>query len=227
MPQKILVVDDEKDIVELLRYNLSQAGFEVREASDGRSALEAAKSRNPDLIILDVMLPDLSGTEVCRILRKDERTRTTPILMLTVKSEEAEKVAAFELGADDYVTKPFSPREVVLRVRAILRRLDPEVEAKVYQVGKLLVDVPGHKVAVRDQRVELTATEFKLLTYLLQHRGQVVERETLLDKVWGLDADIFTRTVDTHVTRLRQKLGEYGPHVEAVRGVGYRFSDRE
>ncbi|MBI2891626.1 MAG: response regulator transcription factor [Nitrospirae bacterium] len=226
--EKILVVDDERKVVGLLREALTLAGFEVREAFDGRTGIEAAQRRKPDLIILDIRLPDLSGVEICRRLRADEETRAIPILMLTGSGEEADKVAAFERGADDYVTKPFSPRELVLRVRAILRRRgdDPgEVESSV-KVGPFEIDLRGYRVSVQGRPVELTATEFRLLAHLVKHRGQLQTRDVLLDKVWGIDAEVVTRTVDTHVNRLREKLGEGGEYIETVRGVGYRFAAR-
>ncbi|MBI2061515.1 MAG: response regulator [Nitrospirae bacterium] len=224
--QTVLVVDDEKRIVQLLRETLTQAGFEVRESVDGRSALDQARQRPPDLMILDLKLGDLSGVEVCRQLRKEEATSRIPILMLTGSADEADKVAAFELGADDYVTKPFSPREIILRVRAILRRTSPDEAATLVQADGLAIDVGAHRATLDGASLTLTATEFRLLTFLVQHRGKVTSREELLDKVWGINADVFTRTVDMYITRLREKLGTYGDRIETVRGVGYRFSEQ-
>lgn len=226
MASKILVVDDEKRVRGLLREVLSQAGFEIREAESGRGALDLARSSRPDLIILDIRLGDLSGSEVCRLLRSQDATRGIPVLMLTASEDEADKVAAFELGADDYVTKPFSPREIVLRVRAILRRTQPGSDAKVLQAGDLTIDVGGHRATLGNEPLDLTATEFKLLAHLVRNKGQAYSREQLLDKVWGIEADVYTRTVDMYVNRLREKLGKRGDCVETIRGVGYRFSDR-
>ncbi len=224
MRQTILVVDDEPDIVEIIQYNLEKSGFDVIVAGDGPAALEKARDDTPDLIVLDLMLPGLEGTEVCRILKQDERTRSIPILMLTAKSEEIDRIIGLELGADDYVVKPFSPREIALRIRNILRRRTvPEAPGPV-RVGPLVIDVEGHHVSVTGRTVSLTATEFKLLVILYQRRGRVQTREELLDVVWGYDYMGYGRTVDAHVKRLREKLGEASGMVETVRGVGYRFT---
>jgi two-component system phosphate regulon response regulator PhoB len=223
MRQTILVVDDEPDIVEIIQYNLEKSGFDVIVAGDGPAALEKARDDTPDLIVLDLMLPGLEGTEVCRILKQDERTRSIPILMLTAKSEEIDRIIGLELGADDYVVKPFSPREIALRIRNILRRRSaPETPGPV-RAGPLVIDVEGHHVSVSGSTVSLTATEFKLLAILFQRRGRVQTREELLDVVWGYDYMGYGRTVDAHIKRLREKLGEAAGMVETVRGVGYRF----
>jgi two-component system phosphate regulon response regulator PhoB len=178
----------------------------------------------PDLVVLDLMLPDLSGTEVCRHLRMSDRTRHVPVLMLTAKGEEIDRVVGFEVGADDYVTKPFSVRELMLRVRAIVRRAHaPEAEAGELVFGRLRLDGGGHRAWVDGQEVSLTALEFRLLTTLLSRRGRVQTRDTLLEDVWDMSGDVTTRTVDTHVKRLRQKLGLAGAYIETLRGVGYRF----
>jgi len=226
---RILVVDDEPDILDVVAYNLEQAGYRVSTARDGRTAIAEAERSKPDLVVLDIMLPDLSGMEVCRALRRAEKTRSVPILMLTARSEEVDRVVGFEVGADDYVTKPFSPRELVLRVRAILRRrasTGEEQTESVFEHGCLTLDVARHQVEVEGQVVDLTSIEFKLLHDLMSRRGRVQSRDALLDRVWGYAAGVETRTVDTHVKRLREKLGPAGAYVETVRGVGYRFSER-
>ena len=224
MRHTILVVDDEPDIVEIIQYNLEKSGFDVIVAADGPAALEKARDETPDLIVLDLMLPGLEGTDVCRILKQDERTRSIPILMLTAKSEEIDRIIGLELGADDYVVKPFSPREIALRIRNILRRrTEPETSGPA-RAGPLVIDVEGHHVSVSGRSVSLTATEFKLLVILYQRRGRVQSREELLDVVWGYDYMGYGRTVDAHIKRLREKLGEASGLVETVRGVGYRFT---
>jgi len=224
----ILVVDDERDLVTTLSYNLQKNGYQTRTALTGAAALEAAVEEPlPDLVLLDLMLPDIPGSEVCRKLRAHERTQSIPIIMLTAKGEEIDRVVGFEVGADDYVVKPFSVRELMLRVRAILKRAQPERhEEETLSFGKLRVDRGAHRVWVADREVSLTALEFKLLATFLERRGRVQTRETLLSDVWGIDADVTTRTVDTHVKRLREKLGLAGKYVETLRGVGYRFGDR-
>ncbi|MBI2889469.1 MAG: response regulator transcription factor [Nitrospirae bacterium] len=223
MTHKILVVDDEPQVVDVLKRTLEQHGYSVREASNGREAMESAQRTRPDLILLDIGLPDLVGTEVCRRLRAEEETRRIPIIMITALGSEADKVAAFEKGADDYITKPFNTREVVLRAQAILRRLAPEIEERRFKIGTLSVDVPDRRVLVEGNEVEMTAMELKLLAFFLAHPGHVHSREDLLDKVWGIDAEVMTRTVDTHVANLRRRLGPCGMWIETVRGVGYRF----
>jgi two-component system phosphate regulon response regulator PhoB len=223
---RILIVDDEPDVIELLEFNLRQAGYEVTAAEDGAQALRKAREWAPDLLVLDLMLPEVEGTEVCKQLRADPATARVPILMLTAKAGEIDRVLGLELGADDYVTKPFSPRELVLRVKALLRRGRPAEEARdVIRVGELLVDIPRHEVRVKGKPIELTATEFKLITTLVQRRGRVQSRDQLLHDVWEYDASIDTRTVDTHMRRLREKLGPASRYLDTVRGVGYRFVD--
>lgn len=229
MPERILVVDDEPDILDVVAYNLEQAGYRVTAARDGRTAIAEAERVRPDLVVLDIMLPDVSGMEVCRALRRSDKTKGVPILMLTARADEVDRVVGFEVGADDYVTKPFSPRELVLRVRAILRRRSgaPEDTGEaVLSHGCLTLDVSRHEVAVEGQAVDLTSIEFKLLHDLMSRRGRVQSREALLDRVWGYVTGVETRTVDTHVKRLREKLGPAGAYVETVRGVGYKFSER-
>src|SRR5262245_17709841 len=223
MPQTILVVDDERDIVELIRYNLAQAGYRVVTATDGQQALELARKDRPDLVVLDLMLPVMPGTEVARILKQEEKTRAVPIVMLTARGSEVDRIVGFELGADDYVVKPFSPRELVLRVQAILRREgveDPE-ERLIFE--PLVIDLGAHIVSLRGKEIDLTTTEFKLLLRLARRPGRAFSRDQLLSEVWGYSGDLETRTVDTHMKRLRAKLGTLGEWIETVRGHGYRF----
>ena len=223
----ILVVDDEADILDTLVYNLQREGYRTRSAKSGAEALKSTRERPaPDLVLLDLMLPDISGTEVCRELRRDESLRRVPVVMLTAKDAEIDRVVGFEVGADDYVTKPFSVRELLLRVRAVLRRAQdvaPVAPAKRIEFGRMQVDPEGHQLWVDGQEIVLTALEFRLLLTLLERRGRVQTRTTLLEDVWGIHADITTRTVDTHVKRLREKLGAAGEYVETIRGVGYRM----
>jgi len=221
----ILIVEDEADLLTALDYNLQREGYSTRVASTGRAALEAAQlDPVPDLVLLDLMLPDMSGTEVCRQLRANERTKKMSVVMVTAKSEEIDRVVGFEVGADDYVVKPYSVRELILRVRAVLRRSRADtanVEETVF--GVMRIDLPAHRLWVEDKEVRLTALEFRLVTTFHARRGRVQTRELLLSDVWGYQADVTTRTVDTHVKRLREKLGVAGQYIETVRGVGYRF----
>lgn len=224
---KVLVVDDEADAVELIAFNLKSSGFEVIKASDGEEALRKARASMPDVILLDVMMPEVDGLEVCKILRRDGATAHIPIIIVTAKAAEIDRVLGLELGADDYVTKPFSPRELVLRVKNLLRRRQTETTlSDHYQYGPLAIDIARHEVTVRGQPVELTATEFKLLALLVQRHGRVQTREQLLQDVWEYDATIDTRTIDTHMRRLREKLGPAAPYLSTVRGLGYRFAEK-
>lgn len=228
----ILVVEDEPDLAKTLEYNLRREGHETRHAASGAAALEIAlDSPTPDLVLLDLMLPDFSGTEVCRRLRAEPRTASIGVIMLTAKDQEIDRVVGFELGADDYVAKPFSTRELMLRVRAILRRgtssassppSSPASSTAETVFGLLRIDKDGYRVWVADEEIALTALEFRLLALLVERRGRVQTRDGLLSDVWGIDADVTTRTVDTHVKRLRQKLGLAGAYIETLRGVGYR-----
>lgn len=221
---KILVVDDEPEAVELVEFNLEQAGFAVITAADGAEALNKAKTNSPNLIVLDLMLPEISGLEVCKMLRRDPAVAGVPIIMLTAKAAEIDRVLGLELGADDYITKPFSPRELVLRIKKLLQRTQAEPrEQDVLRFGDLLIDSPRHLVSWRGKSVELTATEFKLLAVLAQRRGRVQSREQLLRDVWEYNNLVDTRTVDTHMRRLREKLGQAAKYLDTVRGVGYRF----
>lgn len=224
---KILVVDDEEDILRLLDYNLRKAGFKVLLASDGPEALKTAGRENPALIILDVMLPDMEGTEVLRRLKSNETLSGIPVIMLTARGEEVDRVVGLELGAEDYITKPFSPRELLLRVRAVLRRSLSLAhdDALVFSFRELKVDFPRHKVTVDGREIVLSATEFRLLKELAATSGRVLSRDALLDRAWGTECHVTPRTVDAHVRRLRVKLKKAGRYIETVRGVGYRFSE--
>jgi two-component system phosphate regulon response regulator PhoB len=222
----ILIVEDETDISELVEYHFKQSGLPVTSVPDGSSALQEVKRKRPALIILDLMLPDMDGKDICRALKSNPLTRSIPILMLTAKAEELDRVVGFELGAEDYVTKPFSPRELVLRVKAILQRKESTQETeKIIQIGGLLIDVERHLVSVNKKSIPLTHTEFKLLFELAHKRGRVYTRDTLLDRVWGYTYEGYARTVDTHIRRLREKLGPMGECIETIRGVGYRFRE--
>jgi two-component system phosphate regulon response regulator PhoB len=224
----ILLIEDEPDIAELIAYNLQQADYEVTICHNGRQGLSRARLQQDDLIILDLMLPDLGGLEICKVLKADTVLRTTPILMLTAKGDEIDRIVGFEVGADDYLTKPFSPRELVLRVNALLRRTGKGDSAKcadVFSFGTLEVDFEKVKVTVAGAPVRLTALELKLLQFLFQSQGRVLSRDILLDRVWGYEAALTTRTVDVHIKRLRKKLGEAGAYIETVRGLGYRFTE--
>jgi two-component system phosphate regulon response regulator PhoB len=227
---RILVVEDEDDIRQILAYNLAQAGHEVFSAERGAAALELARKERPELVLLDLMLPDISGLEICRQLKSDPVLREVPVMMLTARSEEIDRVVGFELGADDYVVKPFSVRELILRVQAVLRRSlgavpgaksEPEAELL---FGRLRADRSAHRTWVDGEEITLTPLEMKLLWTLYQRRGRVQTRGTLLDEVWEASPENNTRTVDTHIKRLREKLGLAGVYVETVRGIGYRFA---
>jgi len=224
MKHKILVVDDEPEAVELVQFNLQTAGFSVATAATGAEALKKARTVMPDLIVLDVMLPELDGFEICKLLRRDPATSGVPILLLTARTAEIDRVLGLELGADDYVTKPFSPRELILRVKKILgRKQGEEVKSDTLRFGDLVIDTPRHAVTWRGAPIQLTATEFKLLALLAGRPGRVQTRDVLLRDVWDYDVLIDTRTVDTHMRRLREKLGPASKHLDTVRGVGYRF----
>ena len=224
--KKILVIDDEPDLRELVRVNLDQAGYGVETASSGREALQALRRSTPDLVVLDLMLPDISGTELCRKIRSDPALADIPVIMLTAKAAEVDRVVGFELGADDYVTKPFSPRELVLRISAVLRRRFADSDGEqVLEHGSIRLDTARHRCTVDGAEAPLTAKEFDLLRELMSRPGRVVTREALLERVWGSDVTVTPRTIDTHLKRLREKLGRAGESVETVRGVGYRFAD--
>lgn len=225
--ETILVVDDEEDLRNLLRHALAREGFDVHTVGTGAEALARAAELRPALILLDLMLPGMQGTEVCRRLRAESSLNGTAIIMLTARGDELDRVVGFELGADDYVTKPFSTRELVLRIRAVLRRSEAAAPASTgaqLSVGALRIDAAAHRVWVDENEVQLTATEFRLLTMLVRRSGRVQTRGQLLEEVWDMPPDLSTRTVDTHMKRLREKLGPAGERIETVRGVGYRLS---
>jgi len=223
-PQTVLVIDDERDLIELVRYNLEKSGFDVIGATKAEAGLEVAKLNSPDVVILDIMMPGMDGLEVCRQLRADSRTARIPVIMLTAKASEADRVVGLELGADDYLPKPFSPRELVARVRAILRRSAAvAAESDVIRHAELVVDVPRHEVTWKGKPVLLTATEFRILHYLAARAGRVCSRTDIIDDALGPDVAVIDRTVDVHVTALRRKLGKGGELIETVRGFGYKL----
>jgi DNA-binding response OmpR family regulator len=223
----VLVIDDEKDLLELVRYNLAKEHIDVIVANDGASGLEIALAHIPDLVLLDLMMPGMSGLEVCRQLRADPRTRRIPIIMLTAKAEESDKVVGLEMGADDYVTKPFSVRELVARVRAALRRASSpqEEEGEVLRRGELSIDTARREVIYAGKKISLTATEFRILELLVRRHGRVQSRDHVIDGALGRDVAVVDRTIDVHITALRKKLGPGAVHIETVRGFGYKWSD--
>ena len=226
MSQKIYIVEDEPDIRETLKYNFSNEGFEVFTAPDGEEALSNIKKLLPDVLILDLMLPGVSGLDVCKSIRADDDIRDMSIIMLTAKGEEIDRVIGFELGADDYVTKPFSVRELILRVKVLLKKQrESLVENKLVTFGPIRIDLDAHELKINDEEIVLTALEFKLLQHLVKRKGRVQTREQLLGDVWGYSAEVTTRTVDTHIKRLREKLGDTSDYIQTIRGVGYRFSN--
>ena len=220
----VVIIEDEADLSDIVSYNLRLAGFDVATAARGREGLTLVQTRAPALVLLDLMLPDMVGTEVCRQIKSDPATRAIPVMMVTAKGEEVDRVVGFELGADDYVTKPFSVRELILRVRAVLRRGEAPAVATNLRMGALTLDTDAHRALIDGREISLTALEFRLLHTLMLRRDRVQSRETLLHDVWGLDITVETRTVDTHVKRLREKLGNIGSLIETVRGVGYRLT---
>ena len=228
-PRKILIVDDEPDVADLVAYHLKAKGYQVETVNDPTASIGAARSFLPDLLILDIMMPDLNGMQICRIIRADPRLQQVPIIFLTAKAEESDRIAGLETGCDDYICKPFSTKELVLRVQSIFRRISDEVPAEVkhLQAGQIVLDIERHEVTLHGRPVELTATEFKLLRLLMERRGRVQTREHLLINVWNYETEIETRTVDTHVRRLREKLGSEADWIETIRGVGYRMADRK
>lgn len=222
---RILLIEDEPDVIDLLTLSLRKADFVVAHAADGARGLRRAREELPALIILDLMLPKMPGLEVCKVLKSEGATKHIPIIMLTAKAEEIDRIVGLEFGADDYVTKPFSPREIVLRVKAILRRGKGEVAEEPLVFGLIRLDPARHQVTVNGKPVRLTSVEFKLLSMLMLRRGRVQARDRLLNEVWGYESLIDTRTVDTHVRRLRKKLGKAADAIETVRGFGYRLRE--
>ena len=227
--RKILVVDDEPDVTDLVVYHLKTKGFQVEALNNATASISRVRSFLPDLIILDIMMPELTGIQICRILRADPKLAKIPIIFLTAKSEPQDRIEGFESGADDYLAKPFSPKELVLRIESILRRATGGLQAPTtkLQVGGILLDSETHRVTVHGELIELTATEFKLLRLLMERPGRVQTREHLLLNVWNYSTEIETRTVDTHIRRLREKLGEEANWIETIRGVGYRVADKK
>jgi two-component system phosphate regulon response regulator PhoB len=227
----VLMIDDERDLIELVRYNLEKEGFEVLGAADGESGLAAARQRRPDVVLIDIMLPGIDGLEVCRSLRSDTRTSTIPVIMLTAKAGESDRVVGLEMGSDDYVTKPFSPRELGARIKAVLRRTaareQPREEPETLRRGDISIDLARREVACRDTPISLTATEFRILHFLAQRPGRVFSRSEIIDGALGRDLAVLDRTVDVHVMALRRKLGDCGDQIETVRGFGYRFQEGE
>jgi len=225
--RRILIIEDEKDLAELLAFNLEKEGFATRCAFDGVSGLALAKAESPDLVVLDLMLPGMLGTEVCKALRKEKATAHVPVLMVTAKSDEIDRVVGFEVGADDYIVKPFSMRELTLRIKAILRRCDTEQApaSAMLTLGRITIDTERHRVLSAGAEIDLTSTEFKLLRFLVERPGRVVSRDQLLQNVWSYHEVGDTRTVDTHITRLRSKLGDPGDQIKTVRGFGYKIEE--
>tara|TARA_B100001996_G_scaffold73067_1_gene53696 strand:- start:2246 stop:2944 length:699 start_codon:yes stop_codon:yes gene_type:complete len=223
----VYIVEDEPDIRETLSYNLSQEGFKVSEFSDAETCLNKIHKRKPDLLILDLMLPGMSGLDLCKEIRADKTLKNLAIIMLTAKGEEVDRIIGFELGADDYVTKPFSVRELILRVKVILKKQTESVESnELVEFGPIKLNLDAHEVLINNDEIILTALEFKLLKHLLQRRGRVQTRDQLLGDVWGYSSEVTTRTVDTHIKRLREKLGTVGDYIQTVRGVGYRLNNQ-
>lgn len=230
MKEKILVVDDEKDILKMLDYNLKKDGFRIISVQDGKEALELAEREHPDLIILDLMLPGIDGLEVCKMLKKQEKTSVIPVIMLTAKSQETDKIVGLELGADDYVTKPFSPKELIARIKAVLRRSkEKERLPELFRIGDLMIDFSKIQAEVKGKPVALTAKEFELLRTLIKVKGRVLSRDYLLDTIWGFDkaVEIETRTVDVHIRTLRKKLKNEARRIVTVKNYGYRFEAEE
>ncbi len=223
--ETILLIEDEKNIVELVKYNLEKERFRVLTATKGDEGLERARKETPKLIILDLMLPELDGIEICKILKQNYKTSHIPIIMLTAKGEEADRVLGLELGADDYVTKPFSPRELVARVRAVLRRAQGKPKERIFKVGTLELDTAKHTIKLKEKSLELTSKEYDLLKALLEAEGRVLSRDFLLDQIWGYDQslEIETRTVDMHVSELRKKLRSEAHRIVTIKNVGYRL----
>ena len=224
--EKILIVEDEKNIAKLIRYNLEKSDYDCTVARTGEDALSILEKQHFDLIILDIMLPEMDGFEVCRNIKQAPSIKNIPIIMLTAKGEEVDRIVGLELGADDYMVKPFSPRELVLRIKAVLRRekrQDLKKESIIY--GDIEINIPKHKITVRQREIALTNMEFKLLLTLMERQGRVQDRDRLLSDVWGIDSMVNTRTVDTHVKRLREKLGKCGDAIETIRGIGYKFRE--
>jgi len=223
--EKILIVEDDADIVEVIDYNLKKEGYLTAAVLNGEDALSFAKKIKPELIILDLMLPGIDGLDVCRALRQQQETANIPIVMLTAKSQETDKIVGLELGADDYMTKPFSPRELIARIKAVLRRFKRASQKKLVKIGSIIIDKLKHKVTVSGRKILLTPTEFKLLEFMAESPGMVLSREQLLSGVFGYDSESYDRTIDAHMKSLRKKLGKARDYIETIRGIGYRLED--
>ena len=224
MTKKVFIVEDEPDLRDTLQYNFENEGFKVKSFPNGESFLETIKNDKPNLVILDLMLPGISGLDVCRNLRMNEVNENVAVVMLTAKSEEIDRIVGFELGADDYVTKPFSVRELILRVKVLLKKRSDDIDQNLLEFGPIAMNLDAHDVSVEGKNILLTALEFKLLKHLLKRKGRVQTRDQLLGDVWGYSSEVTTRTVDTHIKRLREKLGKPGELIQTIRGVGYRLS---
>ena len=225
MNKKVFIVEDEPDLRDTLQYNFENEGFKVKSFPNGESFLETIKNDKPNLVILDLMLPGISGLDVCRDLRMNEVNENVAVVMLTAKSEEIDRIVGFELGADDYVTKPFSVRELILRVKVLLKKRSDDIDQNLLEFGPITMNLDAHDVSVEGKNILLTALEFKLLKHLLKRKGRVQTRDQLLGDVWGYSSEVTTRTVDTHIKRLREKLGKPGELIQTIRGVGYRFNN--
>ena len=225
MTKKVFIVEDEPDLRDTLQYNFENEGFKVKSFPNGESFLETIKNDKPNLVILDLMLPGISGLDVCRDLRMNEVNENVAVVMLTAKSEEIDRIVGFELGADDYVTKPFSVRELILRVKVLLKKRSDDIDQNLLEFGPIAMNLDAHDVSVEGKNILLTALEFKLLKHLLKRKGRVQTRDQLLGDVWGYSSEVTTRTVDTHIKRLREKLGKPGELIQPIRGVGYRFNN--
>ena len=225
MTKKVFIVEDEPDLRDTLQYNFENEGFKVKSFPNGESFLETIKNDKPNLVILDLMLPGISGLDVCRDLRMGKVNENVAVVMLTAKSEEVDRIVGFELGADDYVTKPFSVRELILRVKVLLKKRSDDIDQNLLEFGPIAMNLDAHDVSVEGKNILLTALEFKLLKHLLKRKGRVQTRDHLLGDVWGYSSEVTTRTVDTHIKRLREKLGKPGELIQTIRGVGYRFNN--
>jgi len=225
MDKFVAIVDDEEDIRELVAINAKKAGYKTKGFSDGKALIKYLKKSVPDIIILDIMMPEMDGIEVCKILKSDERYRDIPVIMLTAKTDETDKILGLELGADDYVTKPFSPKELVARIKAVLRRGSKKEKASKIKLGDIVMDLHKYEVQVKSGKISLTATEFKILQILIEKKGWVLSREQLLDNLWGNEKVVVDRTIDVHIKHLREKLGPAGRIIQNVRGVGYKIEE--
>ena len=227
MNKHILIVEDEKDLLTTLEYNFQKEGYKTTGVTSGKEAIEAVHNKNPDLLILDLMLPDISGLDVCKEIRNKSNNEDIFILMLTAKGEEVDRIVGFELGADDYLVKPFSLRELSLRVSSLLKRSRPYSSNEKVTIGELEIDIAAHRILLTNKEISLTKKEFELIMHLVQRNGRVQTREYLLSQIWGYTSDVTTRTVDTHIKRLRSKLGSFSKNIETVRSVGYRFNHKD